>query len=209
MENLVLEVFLHVRNKGYTIYMVGGCVRDKLLHKSSKDIDLVTDMPLDMLESELIQNGWSIKAVGLNFLVTIVSKNGFQFEIANFRKDGVYENGRSPTSVEIGTLHEDAERRDITINALYYCPFDDLILDPNGKGVNDLNDGIIRLIGNPNDRIKEDNLRILRVYRFKNRYNFTIEKNTLKACRKNFSNLLENIPSQRIINEIEMIVGVL
>lgn len=168
--NILLELFLHVKYSPYKMYMVGGCVRDHILHRKVKDIDLVTDFPIMELEKVLLCNGWQIKNVGKNFLVTIASKNGYTFEIANFRKDGCYLNGRSPESVSIGTIEEDCHRRDLTINSLYYEPFSDTVIDILGIGIKDINDGIIRMIGNPKDRIEEDNLRILRVYRFASRY---------------------------------------
>lgn len=203
LSNTLLELFLHVQSQTDNVYLVGGCVRDLVLGKSPKDFDLVTNCDLDKLKKLLSANGWSITDAGENFLVTIASKNGEQFEIALYRKDGTYSDGRRPDFVEIGDINSDAERRDLTINALYFNPFTKELLDPTNKGLADIDNRLIRMNGKADDRIKEDKLRIMRVYRFSNQLQFAIEKNTLKACRKYFNDMYSQVKPERIKNEIE------
>lgn len=206
MNNTLLELFLHIKQHTDVVYLVGGCVRDMQLNKLPKDFDLVTDCNLDLLITDLKDNGWKVDEAGLNFLVTIASKNGHQFEVCNFRKDGTYTDGRRPDFVEIGDINSDQERRDLTINSLYYCPFTGVVLDPSGKGLNDIKNKIIRMNGRPEKRIQEDLLRIMRVYRFANQLGFEIDKNTLKACRRNFAEMIAKVPSERIKSEIEKMI---
>lgn len=201
--NTLLELMLHIKNITPTAYLVGGCVRDMVISKKPKDFDVVTDCNLDVLSNDLKINGWKVDEAGKQFLVTIVSKNGFNYEVCNFRKDGTYTDGRRPDSVEIGDIVSDSERRDLTINALYFDPFTSKYLDPTNKGLQDIKNKVIRLNGNPNKRIEEDLLRIMRVYRFSNQLGFEIDKNTLKACRRNFNDMAVKIPPERIKNEVE------
>lgn len=201
--NNLLEVFLHIKSLGANAYLVGGCVRDMLLGKVPKDLDIVTDGNLDLINQELRNNGWQVNEAGLNFLVTIISKHGYTYEICMFRKDGTYTDGRRPDSVEIGDIYTDAERRDLSINALYYDPFTGEILDPTTKGVSDIKNKVIRMNGRADQRIKEDLLRIMRVYRFSNQLGFSIDKTTLKACRRYFNAMYATIPAERVKNEIE------
>lgn len=202
-DNTLLEIFLHIKALNSQAYIVGGCVRDILLNKNVNDYDVVTNCNLDLLNFELIKNDWKIVEAGKQFLVTIVSKNGFDYEISNFRKDGTYTDGRRPDFVEIGDINSDSERRDLTINALYMCPFTKEILDPTKKGLSDIKNRLIRMNGRADDRIKEDKLRIMRVYRFSNQLTFKIEKRTLKACRKYFNDMYAQVSAERVKNEIE------
>lgn len=202
--NTLLELMLHIKSLTNTAYLVGGCVRDIVIgNKQPNDFDIVTDCDLDALKVILSDNGWSIKEAGMNFLVLIASKNKEMFEVAIFRKDGTYTDGRRPDSVEIGDIHTDCDRRDITINALYLDPFTWDIKDPSGKGLRDIQDKIIRMNGNPNKRIEEDKLRIMRVYRFSNQLGFEIEKKTAKACRVHFNDMIKQVSGERIKNEVE------
>lgn len=203
MENTLLELCLHIKNLTNEVYFVGGCVRDQVIGLTPKDYDIVTDCNLDVLNITLIDNGWKINEAGKNFLVTIASKNNQQYEITNFRKDGTYTDGRRPDYVEIGDMQTDYLRRDFSINALYYHPFDDKIVDPSGHGIKDIQNKIIRFNGKAKDRIKEDYLRIFRCYRFASKYGFTIENTALKACRTNFNKACKTIAPERIRVEIE------
>ena len=188
-------------------YMVGGSIRDILLFKKPKDFDFVTDISYDTLVNVFKDNGFSIKEAGKQFLVLIVSKDGQDFEIANFRKDGTYKDGRRPEFVEIGTIFDDAQRRDFTINALYFNLKDSQLEDPNLQGIFDIKDELLKFIGNPDERINEDKLRVMRFYRFLKKTEFEPDKNSLKAARKNFEVMLKETASERIKNEIENMVG--
>ena len=171
--------------------MVGGSVRDIITYKDPKDFDFVTDVNYDILIKTFKERNFSIKEVGKQFLVLLISKDGQDFEIANFRKDGTYKDGRRPESVEVGTIFDDAQRRDFTINALYFNLNTRKLLDPNLSGILDIKNKVLKFIGNPEDRIEEDNLRIMRFYRFLDSTNFEADKNSLKAVRKNFENMIK------------------
>lgn len=202
--NTLLELMLHLQTltKQHTL-LVGGCVRDLRLGRNPKDVDVVTDADLDEVTKVLLENNWTIDEAGKQFFVLIASKNGQQFEIALFRKDGTYTDGRRPDSVQVGTMEEDAQRRDFTINSLYYDPWSEVFYDPTGKGFKDIEDKIIRFNGKPVERIKEDYLRIFRAYRFASQLGFEIDKKTLKACRTYFETACKTISGQRILIEVE------
>lgn len=208
MNLTLLELFLHCRSISNQVYLVGGCVRDMMMNVNPKDFDLVTDANLDILNTILIDNGWKVNHAGKNFLVTIVSKNNYQYEVCNFRKDGTYSNGRKPDYVDIGDINTDYIRRDFTCNSLYYDPIDDKILDPSGKGINDIKNKIIRFNGKANDRIKEDYLRIFRCYRQAAVFGFDIDKSALKACRTHFNKACSTLSPERIRCEIEKMVSI-
>lgn len=201
----LLQLFLILKPYSANTYLVGGCVRDMCLGIKPKDFDLVTDINLDILWHELLKNDWKIDEAGKQFLVLIASKNNLQFEIALYRKDGNYTDGRRPDSVSIGTIEEDAVRRDFTINSLYYNPFTDEIIDPTGKGLEDIENKRIRFNGRAILRIKDDKLRIMRCYRFAKQLGFTIDSKTLKACRTHFNEMCNQVSPERIRMELEKI----
>ena len=202
--NTFLELMLHLRTlTNQHSLLVGGCVGDLRLGRKPKDLDVVTDANLDEVSKVLSENGWTIDEAGKQFFVLIASKNGQQFEIALFRKDGTYTDGRRPDYVQVGTMEEDALRRDFTINSLYLDPWTGEFYDPTGKGFKDIEDKIIRFNGKAVERIKEDYLRIFRAYRFASQLGFEIDKKTLKACRTYFGTACLTVSGQRILIEIE------
>lgn len=201
--NSLLQIMLILNNVATNVNLVGGCVRDILLGKQPADFDIVLNGDLDTITQTLSQNGWSISESGKVFLVLKASKGGESFDIALYRKDGTYTDGRRPEKTDVGTLIEDAQRRDFTINALYLNPFTNVVLDPTEKGLEDLKNKTIRFVGKAKERILEDQLRILRAYRFCSTLNFSMDKQTLKSCRTYFHLLIENVDSMRIMNEIE------
>lgn len=179
-----------------------------LLGKRPKDFDIVTNTDLDTLTEVLKSNGWKVNEAGKQFLVLIASKGTEQYEIALFRKDGTYSDGRRPDKVKIGTIEEDAERRDLTVNSIYYDVWKDKYIDPTGNGLKDIKSKTVRLNGKAKERIQEDYLRILRCYRFASTLNFTIEPKTLKACRTYFNTMCEKVAGERIRLEVEKMSGV-
>lgn len=203
MDNLLLlQLLLIARNESLNTYLVGGCVRDMLLGRKPKDFDIVTDANIEQLKPALVENGWQVDAVGENFLVYAVSKNHQQFEIANFRKENGFTDGRRPDSVEIGTLEEDAARRDFTVNSIYYDPILDSYVDPNG-GIKDLHNRTLRFIGRPQDRIREDYLRVFRFWRFLATLKFEGHPKSLRACREMFNEAYRKTNPERVRMEIE------
>lgn len=189
----VIEILTFSENS----YIVGGFVRDAF--KNPKDIDFVTDIPISNLKELFTKENFTVKNVGEHYLVLMVSKNGENFEISNFRKDKDNSKG------EIGTIQEDAQRRDFTINALYCNLISKNVIDPNRTGLNDLQNEILKFIGNPQHRIEEDYNRVFRFYRFVSK-GFKPNKNCLSDIRRNFEKALKETSSERIRNEIERIV---
>jgi poly(A) polymerase len=191
------EIVRKLRSKGHSAYFVGGCVRDLLLGKTAKDFDIATDAtPPQVLEIYP-----EAQQVGAHFGVVLVDS----VEVATFRSDYGYSDGRHPGEVRYETNPIfDAARRDFTINALFLDPETDEILD-FVAGRDDLQEGIIRAIGNPSDRFREDYLRMLRAVRFAARLGFTIEPSTASAIRE-LSRLAPAIAAERVRDELVRIL---
>lgn len=214
MNNMLLQLCLIAKPFTKDLLLVGGCVRDMQLGLDPNDYDLVVDGNLDDIANSLLDNGWQLNDAGKNFFVLIASKvdpvtNHLHiFEIAMFRKDGTYVDGRRPEYVDVGTIEEDALRRDFTINSLYYDPFSGVIIDPTGQGLRDINLKIIRFNGRAKDRIEEDALRIFRLYRFSSQLNFTIETTALKYARRYFSEAYKKLSPERVRLELEKMANI-
>jgi len=149
------------KKNGYKLYVVGGAVRDFLLKEKIKDYDLVTDAVPDKVEEMMSNAGFKTLPTGKAFGVINVFTDEGEYEVATFRVDG---SGRKPEVKLGGTINSDAKRRDLRINALYYDIDTNEVIDLVG-GIDDLKNGIIRTVGNPQDRFEEDPLRILRFFR--------------------------------------------
>lgn len=186
--------------------IVGGCVRDSLTDTKPKDWDFVSSKSYEELEEQFSRAGYTINETGKQFLVLNISKNGETFEIARFRKDGMYTDGRHPDSVEVGTITEDSERRDFTVNALYYNLSSDTLLDPTGQGIIDIMDRTLRFVGSPEKRLEEDSLRTIRFYRFVSK-GFKPESKSLTSVRRLFDKSIKQVTPERVRVEIERIVG--
>lgn len=191
----------------YTAAVVGGYVRDTLLNRESKDVDIVTSaLPSEVAEiMSSLDCVEGVDFVGAAFGVTLVRfKDGTTCEVATFRTEGAYGDNRHPDDVTFTMdVREDLKRRDFTINAL--------LMGPDGKvddfvgGLSDLNAGLIRAIGDPNERFKEDALRMLRAVRFACQLDFTIEHETRHAIYRN-ADLLKNISAERVQMEFSKIL---
>ena len=167
-----------LREHGFVAYFAGGCVRDALQEIGPKDIDIATSARPDQVQ-ELFQRTIS---VGIQFGVVRVLAADMEFEVATFRSDGVYLNGRHPSEIRFATPEEDALRRDFTINGMFYDPANDRVIDyVNGR--DDLSSKLIRAIGQPSARFGEDRLRMLRAIRFASTLAFEIESGTWSAIR--------------------------
>jgi poly(A) polymerase len=195
-----LELARRLKAAGHEALFAGGCVRDRLLGHPPKDYDIATSaVPSEMLELFPGSN-----EVGAHFGVVIAKHGGHHVEIATFRTDGSYHDGRRPSSVTFSNPQEDAQRRDFTINGLFEVPETEEVIDYVG-GMADLRAGIIRAIGDPKARFTEDGLRLLRAVRFAARMGFTIEPGTDAALR-DCAPLLDRISPERIREEFSKIL---
>jgi poly(A) polymerase len=185
---------------GHQALFAGGCVRDKLLGHEPEDYDIATSA----VPSEVLELFPGSNEVGAHFGVVIAKHGGHHVEIATFRTDGSYRDGRRPESVTFSTPQEDARRRDFTINGLFEVPETGEVIDYVG-GLADLKAGIIRAIGDAKARFTEDGLRLLRAVRFAARIGFTIEPETDKALRE-CAHLLDRISPERIRDEFSKIL---
>jgi len=189
-----------LRAAGHVAHFAGGCVRDKLLGREPKDFDVATDAAPADVENLFPRS----RGVGAKFGVMLVRKWGHDVEVATFRSDGAYSDGRHPVGVTFGTEREDALRRDFTINGLFFDPVEDRLIDHVG-GRADLEAGILRTIGDPDRRFEEDHLRMLRAVRFAARFGFPIEAATRDAIVRRAS-FLGRISPERVWLELEMIL---
>jgi poly(A) polymerase len=207
-----------LRGAGYQAYLVGGCVRDILLKREPADYDVATDATPD----EVLQIFPRSLAVGAKFGVIIVTNDSIetdsasegaedppalrvQVEVATFRSDIGYSDGRHPDRVEYTrTPEEDVQRRDFTINALLLDPETNEVLDFAG-GRDDLRAGIIRAIGNPEDRFREDKLRMARAVRFAARFRYAIEAKTFRAIQK-LAPDINQVSAERLRDELTKIL---
>lgn len=196
MKKQALQIIKRLREHGYQALYAGGYVRDMLLKRESSDIDIATDAKPDVVESLFEKT----LAVGKAFGVIVVVIDGHEIEVATFRADGDYSDGRRPNSISFCSMEEDAKRRDLTINGMFYDPIEDKIYD-SVQGMEDLQAGIIRLIGNPEERIAEDKLRMLRVIRFAARFDFKIDFRTMQAVRDHAEEITQ-VSIERIADEI-------
>lgn len=195
-----LAVLRRLREAGHVAYFAGGCVRDLLLAQEPKDYDVATDAPPSRVR-ELFGN---TQAVGAAFGVILVRHHRSQIEVATFRADGVYADGRHPEQVRFTTAEEDAKRRDFTINGLFLDPMTDQVIDYVG-GQEDLRARRIRAIGNPAERFNEDSLRLLRAVRFSARLGFAIEPVTAAAIIGHAPQL-KRISPERIAEELRIML---
>ncbi|MGN0399586.1 MAG: CCA tRNA nucleotidyltransferase [Blautia sp.] len=192
----VQEIISVLQGHGYDAYAVGGCVRDSLLGVLPADWDITTSARPDQVK-ELFPKTLDT-GIAHGTVTVMLGKEGF--EVTTYRIDGEYEDGRHPKEVIFtGELLEDLRRRDFTINAMAYNSREGLI-DAFG-GTEDLQAGIIRCVGNPEERFQEDALRILRAFRFAGQLGFSIEKTTLQAAARLAGNL-EKISAERIAAEL-------
>ena len=193
----VQKVYFELDRAGYEVYLAGGCVRDGLLKRVPNDFDIATNATPDEVQKVFAKS----LDVGKQFGVIVVLIDGEQVEVATFRNDGVYTDGRRPEKIEFSSAKEDALRRDFTINALFYDLKSEKIIDYVG-GVSDLHRKTIRAVGEPLRRFEEDHLRILRAIRFSSQLGFEIEKNTLNAVLA-MSPMITKVSRERIQIEIE------
>jgi poly(A) polymerase len=194
------KIVQRLREAGHTALLAGGCVRDLLLGVPPKDYDVVTDAP----PSRVVELFRRTRTVGAKFGVVLVRIGGVDVEVATFRSEGAYTDGRHPDAVTFSGPQEDAQRRDFTINGMFYDPVTQSVLDYVG-GQADLAARVVRAIGDPDRRFAEDHLRMLRAVRLAARLSFTIEPETFRAIRRHAAEL-RHISRERIRMELELIL---
>lgn len=186
-----------LQSHGYTAYYAGGWVRDYLLQKDSDDIDIATSAPPETVRALFEKT----VPIGVQFGIVLVIINDKPYEVATFRSDLEYKDGRRPTKIVFTTAREDALRRDFTINGMFYDPIKDRLID-FVKGQQDLQKKLIRAIGDPHKRIREDRLRMIRAIRFSFRFNFTIDLELEKAIATHSKEIFPAVAIERITQEL-------
>ena len=202
--DFALDVVRRLRSAGHQAVWAGGCVRDQLLQLEPTDYDVATDAPPDKVQA--IFGKRQTLAVGAAFGVVVVfaRRRQAQVEVATFRQDAEYSDGRHPDSVSFSSDREDALRRDFTINGLFYDPISEQVIDYVG-GEADLRLGIIRAIGEPWERFREDKLRMLRAVRFASTFGFEIDPPTLSAVQQHAQEL-NQVSAERIAAELRLML---
>ena len=196
-----VDVVAKLHESGHAAYLVGGAVRDLLRGATPGDWDVVTDARPERI-TELFPGS---RQVGAAFGVVLVPRGGSWIETATFREDGLYLDGRHPEDVRFTDNPDlDARRRDFTVNALLLDPMIGEVLDPVG-GLADLEAGLLRAVGRPDERFAEDGLRVLRAARLAAQCGFTIEHETSLALARNAA-VVERLAAERIAGELERIV---
>ena len=196
METTARALVDRLRAAGHIAYFAGGCVRDLVRGQTPKDIDIATDARPEEVQ-KLFRRTY---AVGAHFGVIVVLEGDWQFEVATFRSDGAYLDGRHPVAVNFSSPEEDARRRDFTINGMFFDPSNDTVIDFVG-GRADLASRLVRAIGDPAQRFAEDRLRLLRAVRFATVLEFEIEPATWNAIART-ADTINTISAERIREEL-------
>ena len=190
-----------LRDNGYRAFLVGGCVRDALLSQEPEEYDITTSASPQEVQNLFPRN----VPIGESFGVILVILDDMQFEVATFRQESSYKDGRHPSKVKYSSSEiDDVERRDFTINGMLFDPLENRLYDHVG-GERDLSEGIIRTIGDPYERFGEDKLRMIRAVRFASRLSFSIEDNTFRAITE-LSKYINEVSNERIRDEVLKII---
>lgn len=194
------SIVQRLQDSGFVAFYAGGCVRDRLMGVEPHDYDIATSAHPNEVQRLFRRT----VAVGAHFGVIVVLDGSNEFQVATFRNDGQYLDGRHPAAVSFATPEEDATRRDFTINGLFYDPIADRLIDYVG-GQQDLAAKLLRAIGNPHDRFREDRLRLLRAVRFATTLGFDVEDATWRAVCENARHITE-VSAERIREELVKIL---
>jgi poly(A) polymerase len=203
--DFAIQVVRQLREAGYQALWAGGCVRDELLGLMPQDYDVATDARPEQVQKEFR----STVAVGASFgvievLGPLADIGRLTVEVATFRSDVSYSDGRHPDAVVFSSAKEDALRRDFTINGMFFDPLADELIDYVG-GKQDLEAKIVRAIGDPKIRFEEDKLRMLRAVRIAARFNFSLDEATAKAIR-GMANEIQVVSAERIAEELRKLL---
>ncbi len=192
------KIVKRLQEAGYICYFAGGWVRDYLMKRPSDDIDIATNASVETVQ-ELFPK---TVPVGIAFGIVIVVEEGHPFEVATFRKDRSYADGRRPQGFDPATPEEDAVRRDFTINGMFFDPLSEKLYD-YVNGQIDIKARIVRAIGDPHARFNEDRLRMMRAVRYATRFDFELDHATRQAILAHADNLLPAVAIERIWQEFK------
>jgi len=195
-----IDIIRELRKRGHEAYLVGGCVRDMVMGIEPADYDIATSARPE----EIVKIFPRTESIGAQFGVILVIYRGHPFEVATFRSDEAYVDGRRPTGVVFTDVKQDVLRRDFTINGLLYDPLDQRVID-YVEGQSDIQAKLVRAIGDPHARFEEDKLRILRAVRFGARLGYEIEPATWEAVRS-MAPKIHQVSSERIREELSRIL---
>jgi poly(A) polymerase len=196
MRATATEIVRRLQTAGFEAFWVGGCVRDFLLGREPQDYDIATNATPDQTETLFPKT----IPVGKQFGVLLVLEGGHQFQVATFRAEADYRDGRRPEKVQFSHAREDAIRRDFTVNGLFFDPIANQLHDWVG-GEKDLRAKVIRTIGSPEERFAEDHLRLLRAIRFAAQLDFNIEPQTFAAVQKH-AEKIQLVSAERVRDEL-------
>jgi len=203
MEKTAKKIIKKLRDAGYIAVYAGGYVRDKYMERPFKDIDISTSATPDIVMSMFKKTIVTEESLKHGAVKSVVDSK--IFDVVTLREDGEYSDGRHADTVKFGcSLEEDAKRRDFTICAVFYDPIEEKYLDFVG-GLKDIDNRILRFVGNPDKRIDEDKLRMLRLVRFARRFNFAVAYDSYQAVKKH-SHLITTVSVERIRDELEKIL---
>ena len=194
--DIVLDLLRRLQEAGHEAYLVGGCVRDELRGMAPQDYDMATSARPEEVEALFPQT----HAVGKSFGVILVVEHGHTFEVATFRAESDYTDGRRPNTVTFSDAQTDASRRDFTVNGLFMDPLSDTVHDWVG-GQEDLEKRRLRTIGHPTERFNEDHLRLLRAVRLAAQLDFEIDPATFAAVR-DMADHINRVSAERIRDEL-------
>jgi len=197
LRDAAVAIVRRLHAHGHVAYFAGGCVRDMLLGREPKDYDIATDAQ----PAEIVRLFRRTRKVGARFGVVLVREGPYWIEVATFRTDLSYSDGRHPDAVCFSTPEEDARRRDFTINGMFFDPIEEKVIDFVG-GREDLEARRLRAIGEPRHRFSEDHLRVLRAVRFAAAYGCRIEPATWEAVRE-MAPTIRDVSAERIREEME------
>ena len=195
------DVVRRLRAAGFTAYWAGGCVRDQLLGRTPKDFDVATNATPEQIRSLFGRRRTLALGAAFGVISVIGPKPAGLVEVATFRRDAAYSDGRHPDSVTFSSAEEDASRRDFTINGLFYDPVDSRVIDFVG-GQQDLAERRVRAIGNARDRFAEDKLRMLRAVRFAAAFDFTLDADARTAIAE-MAAQIHVVSAERIAMEMQ------
>jgi poly(A) polymerase len=198
------SVVQRLRQAGYEALWAGGCVRDELLGRIPKDYDVATNAPPERVRRLFGHHRTLPIGAAFGVVALLGPPEIGSIEVATFRRDAAYSDGRHPDHVTYGTAEEDAQRRDFTINGMFFDPLENRLLDFVG-GQRDLEEGVVRAIGDPRKRIAEDKLRMLRAIRFAARFDFRLDEACLEVIRERAEEILM-VSAERIGAELRMML---